>query len=66
MSAYGDEKNSHTNLINLFIAISIMLRYGASEQTIHYGYGYKASIIKINVAIHNILQESGPTSFYPW
>ena len=66
MSTYANEKSNFNEPINLFMATSIMSRYGASEQTIHHDYGYEASMIKINVAVHDIPQESGPTSFCPW
>ena len=42
-----------------------MLRSGAREQLIHHDYGYVASMMKISVAIHDIHETSGSTSFCP-
>jgi len=60
MSAYGNHQP-----INIDFPASIMSRPGALEQAIHSDHGYEAGMLKLNVAIHDIPEESGPTSFCP-
>ena len=61
MSAYGSHQP-----INIDFPASIMSRPGAINQDIHSDHGYNAGMLKLNVAIHDIPEESGPTSFCPW
>lgn len=60
ISAYGSYQP-----INLDFPSSIISRPGALEQSIHTDHGYSAGMLKLNVAIHDIPEKSGPTSFCP-
>ena len=60
MSAYGSHQP-----INIDFPASIMSRPGSLDQSIHGDHGYVAGMLKLNVAIHDIPEESGPTSFCP-
>merc|ERR1711862_740524 len=42
-----------------------MSRPGALEQDIHSDHCCMAGMLKLNIAIHDIAEESGPTSFCP-
>ena len=60
MSAYGSNQP-----INIDFPASILSRPGAVEQSTHSDHGYVAGMLKLNVAIHDIPEISGPTSFCP-
>lgn len=60
LKAYG--KNQP---VSLDFPSSIMSYPGATQQKTHGDHGFEASMVKVGVAIHDIEETSGPTSFCP-